>query len=319
MTDPSPDDDDALLRRLNKLKQSSVQFNAHARSEAKAQQAGEPLLTFNSVQEDTPKDDLTSRFIGLKSGVRGNSAPFQSAATAAAIISNDDGNTPWNPEDDLTIEELLAELGTEDQWIVGDRDEEIDAGRLLGEARKALDSSQERGRSEPVVSGSTSDNNGEGKEYKERLESKEDEEEAERYVARVLEELDIEKKYGKDITADGESQKTYGDEPENAAAFEFPSLPTSDPKQPQSTGNDAAVVSLQSLLPSAPTFAPSSLKKETGLPTYTDAEIETWCTICNDDATVRCLGCDGDLYCRGCWKEGGFSPSNSGKGLGSVS
>lgn len=28
-----------------------------------------------------------------------------------------------------------------------------------------------------------------------------------------------------------------------------------------------------------------------------------WCTICNEDADVRCVGCDGDLFCHGCYKE----------------
>jgi len=28
-----------------------------------------------------------------------------------------------------------------------------------------------------------------------------------------------------------------------------------------------------------------------------------WCVICNDDASVRCQDCGGDLYCGQCYKE----------------
>lgn len=53
--------------------------------------------------------------------------------------------------------------------------------------------------------------------------------------------------------------------------------------------------------PSSTTFADRNTSDNS---TFTDAEIETWCIICLADATLRCVGCDGDLYCAGCWVEG---------------
>lgn len=58
-----------------------------------------------------------------------------------------------------------------------------------------------------------------------------------------------------------------------------------------------------SSLPSAPSFAPSK-KPPVKASKFTDEEIDSWCIICYANATVRCLGCDGDLYCQGCWNEG---------------
>jgi len=37
-----------------------------------------------------------------------------------------------------------------------------------------------------------------------------------------------------------------------------------------------------------------------------DSDMETdelqWCCICNNDAALRCKGCDGDLYCQRCYR-----------------
>ncbi|KAK3341328.1 hypothetical protein B0T25DRAFT_338220 [Lasiosphaeria hispida] len=69
-------------------------------------------------------------------------------------------------------------------------------------------------------------------------------------------------------------------------------------------------------LPSAPTFRPEerstsspaagALRKQAG---YTDEDQKTWCIVCLDDATIRCTGCDDDVYCARCWKDMHFGPS----------
>ncbi|KAH8596749.1 hypothetical protein B0O99DRAFT_509483 [Bisporella sp. PMI_857] len=58
-------------------------------------------------------------------------------------------------------------------------------------------------------------------------------------------------------------------------------------------------------LPSAPTFKPAD-KPVRGVTkkNIPDSESDGWCIICTDDATVKCSGCDGDLYCGRCWSEG---------------
>ena len=82
---------------------------------------------------------------------------------------------------------------------------------------------------------------------------------------------------------------------------ELPSAP-STVLTPLSSKEEESVLAL----PSAPTAAPARVmaKPKSPLPQFTDEEIDSWCVICNDDATVRCRGCDGDLYCAKCWKDG---------------
>ncbi|ROT39979.1 hypothetical protein SODALDRAFT_142868 [Sodiomyces alkalinus F11] len=58
-------------------------------------------------------------------------------------------------------------------------------------------------------------------------------------------------------------------------------------------------------LPSVPTAKPTdkTVERLTTKTGYTDDDADTWCTVCLEDATLRCLGCDDDVYCTRCWRE----------------
>jgi hypothetical protein len=148
-------------------------------------------------------------------------------------------------------------------------------------------------------------------------------EEADDVIARVMAELELSKKYdppsppptdNHDSVSGGEK-----DEEEDSGLC-LPSAPTALPEDDfdrTQALEDAFTARLAALsapspaptdslgLPSAPSFSPrkkppigSNLQKRI------DDEIDTWCIICQDDATLRCLGCDNDLYCQNCWMEG---------------
>lgn len=120
-------------------------------------------------------------------------------------------------------------------------------------------------------------------------------------------------------------------EDDDEAGLKLPTVPTKlvDPAPapaPTSTGDpfeDSIASRLAALkgtppvqtdafgLPSAPTFQPENrpvpgVVRKAG---YTDEDQKTWCIVCLEDGTVRCLGCDGDVYCARCWKEMHVGPS----------
>lgn len=280
MDDEPSAHDNALLSRLNKLKKSNISFGT----------SNSLSVTSPTAEADETPDDLIARFQKIHSQNAASTLEQSSADTAP-----NDGDSPPSP----TIEELLAELGPEDQWTVDSTDLK-EAHHLLAEAKRALPE-QETLTSKPVHQSSARP---EGKtldplNVPPKQEQDEDPE-ANASLQRILDELELEK--AQEPTPSGPLQQhdirppaLPSPPPDTFASLVFPSTP-SRPLHAFS-------------LPSTPTTAPSSVRKVSSKPKpkppgYTDEEIESWCIICCANASVKCFGCDGDLYCWGCWREG---------------
>jgi hypothetical protein len=150
-----------------------------------------------------------------------------------------------------------------------------------------------------------------------------EDEEADDVVARVMSELEISKKYDppspplEDADLNAGDQKADGAAQTDDNALSLPSAPTSLPEDDYERTKaieDAFTARLAALsapqtdslgLPSAPSFSPRKKPPiQSNIQQRIDDEIDTWCIICQDDATLKCLGCNDDLYCQLCWNEG---------------
>jgi hypothetical protein len=168
----------------------------------------------------------------------------------------------------------------------------------------------------------TQDQDDENEDGKESIED----DEADDVIARVMAELEISKKYdppsppSDDDKSEAGDQKNKLKEDTTDDGFTLPSAPDTLPEDDFARSQaieDAFTARLAALagpspsqtdslgLPSAPSFAPRNKPPvSANIQKQADDEIDTWCIICQDDATLKCLGCDGDLYCQTCWMEG---------------
>lgn len=158
-----------------------------------------------------------------------------------------------------------------------------------------------------------------------------EEDEADEVIAKAMAELEIHKKYDapspppdddKDSDAGDPNQRqtTKQSNDNENDSLSLPSAPLSLPEDDFARAQafeDVFTARLAALsapsprptdslgLPSAPSFHPTKKPPiQSNLKATLDDEIDTWCIICQDDATLRCLGCDDDLYCQTCWMEG---------------
>ncbi|KAF2756630.1 hypothetical protein EJ05DRAFT_70699 [Pseudovirgaria hyperparasitica] len=326
---PSTDDD--LLARLNALKQTPINLST-SKSVLSTRPDAIPDITSDLAEPDSdPIIDLAARFKALgnpgkekaKANQRRVAQPLGADGDDIEIETAFTGGSR-DCDDEKTLEELLRELGPGDsqEWMVG-RGEAQDLGKLVEEARRVIPDVPrlQPGRKGGNI-GEMEETGGSDGEDSEEHEDEQDERDADEYVAKVLAELEMDQKYGGEEDGIGEDEEhaeedskghmdTSSDiQPDSSQTpLSLPSAPSTQPVDtPTKEDIDNALTArLNALsLPSAPSFALSKkpTKVTKSLPKFTDDEIESWCIICNDDATLKCTGCDGDLYCRSCWKEG---------------
>ncbi|KAL8684888.1 MAG: hypothetical protein Q9218_008086, partial [Villophora microphyllina] len=248
-SDPT-DHDKTLLQRLNALKQSSVSFENSASSQENTQNSD---------------NDLAARFQKINAARKSDpDALIKSIAETPG--SADD--TPPSP----TIEDLLADLGPEEQWNLA-KDETSQIQNLLKEAKEALPTSsepkeqveeKEEARQSPLNASQAL--NSPGNQEKERpsrrastSSSLNDDEEASLQLQCILDELSLEPT----TTPPKESLSpiTFPTTLSHSFPLDLPSTPATAPTS--STHDPFPAVPLD--LPSVPkTLTPSTQSKQSG-------------------------------------------------------
>lgn len=310
--------DDDLLRRLNVLKPTSVRL-----------QQGSPAIDVEVSKAQSREDKLADRLQRLRSGtvVASRTTPassvkpsrpanFASQAVDAAAEASDPIRDWQQDTDEQSLDDLLDELNIERQWKLNSEDSSH-VQALLQEAKSVLQPSSEgqstTGENDSSVKATSLSRRGRGHvKDNEEFEDREDENLADDYVARLLSELATEVQSG----AHEDDSETP---PLRSGNLDLPSTPTSnlngsDPNPPsyEDSELESRFSKLGFDLPSAPTTTPAVAKPKvvakfqtrSNLPTYNDDDIESWCCICNEDGEVRCKGCDDDIYCNRCWRDG---------------
>lgn len=240
------------------------------------------------------------------------------------LKSSDNSLELLGDEDGKTVEDLLAELGPEESWQVG-KNEQDDIENLLKSAKSAVGGQTVEDSCRPPYSDESktpeTESNGRRYEAPEHPEPTEEEldREADEYVAQILEEIKHapERSISEQQRDDGRMDvgQTSADNTEQPVD-PFPTAPIAEPDPPSYsdvTADDALASRFANLgLPSVPTIIKSPASQPKANPTqtkgFTDEEIDSWCIICNEDATLSCVGCDGDLYCTNCWLDGHKGP-----------
>jgi hypothetical protein len=322
-----------------------------------------PKLSIPKTQS-TPETDLVSRLKSLRGAGPGSSSPIPVRAHAALPAAAREPTIGFNTSNYglLDAEDDVKDLVNHIPDFKDEAPEKVDAVEVrsvLAEARNALARAPKSGSEIPKKekvprkgsppaeangsepSGGESDSGGDGKEVDESNE-------ADDIIARLLDEIELERAGEPDARDDNEKKDTPAPKedgsskkgvtpPSAEGELQLPGVPKFVPMPPATTDapdgdpiakafeaqilarmaalksskpSSGSVGGVDSLgLPSAPTTSVGKGAGKTSSVFKKEPELETWCMICHDDATVICHGCEGRLYCARCWKEGHMGPN----------
>lgn len=212
--------------------------------------------------------------------------------------------------DDQTLEELLGDVDAAEEQRAPREPRDEDVKALLEQLSRSVPGDDGTGPGE----GHSDDSDGEQMSR-----------EVDDVVARFRDEAEVDAALGQDSPPQeyqGEQRHQPADEPPDLPSLppNLDALPSTPPSHPGTTLDDltARMAALRaptppsSVLPSVPTSQPAGGrpgKRLASTTAYTDDDVDSWCTVCLEDAALRCLGCDGDPYCARCWREMHVGPA----------
>ncbi|KAH6884554.1 hypothetical protein B0T10DRAFT_132468 [Thelonectria olida] len=239
--------------------------------------------------------------------------------------------------DDQTLEELLGDVRPDEAFSIDQQDDEK-VKALLEELAQSIPKDTDDGddgEKKDIVDSDDSEDEGMKREVDDVLARFRDELELE--GAQDDEEEPQREEQG---ASDAETKPSDADKPlpsveSDPASFSLPDLPPDladlppPPKSTRASSTDLDSItarmaalrhsspSLNLNLPDVPAGLPSKkkpassagFKRLTSRTNYTDDDVDSWCTVCLEDATLRCLGCDDDVYCARCWRDMHVGPA----------
>jgi hypothetical protein len=233
------------------------------------------------------------------------------------LVAADDDVDAVFATDDQTLEELLGDVGDDERFAPAEPDDaQVKAllEQLADDIPKDIvvdRAKPKHGREEEQEDhGESDDSDGEAMKR-----------EADDVLARMRDEIELEKTLAKNKRPEGSpDEHSQGQDDDGPADFALPSVPDNlDDGLPSAPGANPARAKIEADLddisdrlarlsspsdaaldlPSVPSGRPTPgakpVKRLTARSGYTDDDVDSWCTVCLEDATLRCLGCDGAL------------------------